>query len=292
MTTNAGIAKWQTSLLWTALLVYMQGRICQLYPETISVRLIVFMQVVPPAVLALVHGTILYGVKDMSTFAALCLGVGAACEILSLHTGFPFGHYYFTSLMGPGLFHVPILLVLAYLGIGYCSWVLSLLILEYRNRPLTGSGVILVPLLASLILLAWDLSMEAVWSTIDRAWIWRDGGSFYGVPMSNFFGWYFTAFLFYQAFALYRRNTAMKPPPSSRSYWRAAILCYGICAGGNLLIFKQGLFPPAVIDASGKQWSTMDILIVCTLISVLAMGPMALLAWHRLKMQEVDWSGE
>jgi putative membrane protein len=292
MTKNAGIAKWQTFLLWTALLVYVQGRICQLYPETISVQLIVFMQVVPPAVLALVHGTILYGVKGMSTFAAFCLGVGAACEILSLHTGFPFGHYYFTSLMGPSLFHVPILLVLAYLGIGYCSWVLSLLILEYRNKPLTGYGVISVPLLASLIMLAWDLSMEAIWSTIDRAWIWRDGGSFYGVPMSNFLGWYFTAFLFYQAFALYCRNSPMKPPPSSRSYWRAAILCYGICAGGNLLIFKQGLFPPAVIDASGKQWSTMDILIACTLISVLAMGPMALLAWHRLKMQEVELPGK
>jgi hypothetical protein len=36
----------------------------------------------------------------------------------------------------------------------------------------------------------------------------------------------------------------------------------------------------------------MDILIACTLISVLAMGPMALLAWHRLKMQEVELPGK
>jgi uncharacterized membrane protein len=291
VTTNAGLAKWQASLMWMALLIYAQGRVCQQYPGTIPIEWIVAMQVVPPAALALVHGSILYGVRGMSVFVGFCLGIGAASESLSLHTGFPFGHYYFTSLMGPALFHVPILLILAYLGIGYCSWVLSLLILGYRNKPFTGFGVFSVPMLAGFIMLAWDCSMEAIWSTIDRAWIWRDGGSFYGVPASNFLGWYLTAFLFYQAFALYCRDAPLNPPRRSRGYWRAAILCYGICAFGNLLIFKKGLFPRAVIDASGRQWLTMDILIACALISALAMGPVALLAWHRLKIQECETLG-
>ncbi len=137
-------------------------------------------------------------------------------------------------------------------------------------------------------MLAWDLSMEAIWSTLDRAWIWRDGGSFYGVPVSNFLGWFFTAYLFYQAFALYCRANPVPQPPSPRSYWRLPILCYGVCAYGNLLIFRTGLFPTAVTDATGRTWLTMDILVVCTLVSVLAMGPMALLALHRLKVQEAD----
>jgi putative membrane protein len=292
MTTTPGIAKWQSIVLWVALLLYAQGRICQLYPDRISIQLIVMMQVVPPAVLALVHGSILYGFRGMSIFTAFCLGIGAACESLSLRTGFPFGHYYFTSLMGPKVIQLPILLVLAYLGIGYCSWILSLLILGLRNRPLTGSGLISVPLLASLIMLSWDFSMEAIWSTIDRAWIWRDGGSFYGVPASNFFGWYFTAYLFYQAFALYCRDTPGKAPSSAQGFWRSVILCYGVCAFGNLLIFRDGLFPSAVTDASGRQWLTIDILVACSLISVLAMGPMVFLAWHRLKIQEVESYGE
>jgi putative membrane protein len=221
----------------------------------------------------------------MLAFTGFCVGAGAICESLSLCTGFPFGHYYFTSLMGPKVFHVPIMLILAYLGMGYCSWVVGLLILGYRNKLLTAARVVALPLLASLIMLAWDLSMEAIWSTIDRAWIWLDGGMFFGVPVSNFLGWYFTAYLFYQAFALYCRFTPIQPAPDSRSYWRAAILCYGVCAFGNLLIFRSGLFPTAVIDATGRQWLTMNILITCTLISVLAMGPVAVLAWHRLKVQ-------
>jgi uncharacterized membrane protein len=288
MTTNPGIAKWQTILLWTTLLLYAQSRICQQYPDKISIQWIVFMQVVPLAVFALIHGSILYGARGMAAFTAFCLGIGAVCESLSLRTGFPFGHYAFTSLMGPKIVQVPILLVLAYLGIGYCSWVLSLLILGYRNKPVTGVRVIALPLLASLLMLAWDLSMEAIWSTVDRAWIWRDGGSFYGVPLSNFLGWFFTAFLFYQAFALYCRANPIQPTPSSRSYWRVPILCYGVCAYGNLLIFRTGLFPHAVTDATGRTWLTMDILVVCTLVSVFAMGPMALLALHRLKAQEAN----
>ena len=292
MAASAGIAKWQTVVLWTALLIYAQSRICQLYPERISIQLIVLMQVLPPAVFVLIHGSVLYGVRGIAAFTAFCLGIGAISESLSLRTGFPFGHYYFTNLMGPKVLQVPILLVLAYLGIGYCSWVLSLLILGYRNKPLTGAGVIALPLLAGFMMLAWDLSMEAVWSTLDRAWIWRDGGSFYGVPASNFLGWYLTAFLFYQAFALYCRGTPARPSLTSRSYWRAAIICYGVCGFGNLLIFKAGLFPTAVTDASGRRWITMDILVACTLISLFAMGTMVLLAWHRLRIQEVESFGE
>ena len=105
MTADAGIARWQTFLLWAALLLYAQGRICQLYPESISIQLIVLMQVVPPAVLALVHGSILYGVRGMSVFAAFCLGVGAACERVSAFA--PVSRSGITTsqaLWGPGSF--------------------------------------------------------------------------------------------------------------------------------------------------------------------------------------------
>jgi putative membrane protein len=224
----------------------------------------------------------------MAAFTAFCLGAGALCESLSLRTGFPFGHYIFTDLMGPKVLQLPILLVLAYLGIGYCSWVLVVLILGYRNRPVSGTGVVSLPLLASLIMVSWDVSMEPIWSTIDRAWIWRDGGRFYGVPISNFLGWYFTAFLFYQAFALYRRANPIEMRVLSRGYWRSAIVCYAVCALGNLFIFRPGLFPHAVIDATGRQWMTKDILMVCVLVSLFGMTPMTLLAWHRLRVQEAD----
>jgi putative membrane protein len=286
MTANAVIGKGQMVILWTMLSLYATGRVMQMYPERFPILAIVLLQVAPPAIFAWVHGSILYRFRGMAAFTVFCLGAGAACESLSLRTGFPFGHYFFTNFMGPMVLRLPILLVLAYLGIGYCSWVLSLLILGYRNKPLTRASGIAVPLLASFIMVLWDLSMEAIWSTLDRAWIWRDGGWFFGVPLSNFLGWYFTAFLFYLSFALYCRAYPVRSIPSSPIYWRAAIFCYGICASGNLLVFRAGLFPRSITDASGRQWLTMDILIACVVVSVFTMIPVTVLSWHRLKAQE------
>jgi len=285
MAERAGIAKWQTAVLWAALLLYALGRLLQPYPERFPVLLIVLLQVVSPAVFALVHGSIFYRLRGMIVFTVCCFAVATICESLSLRTGFPFCHYYFTGLMGPKAFDLPILLILAYLGIGYCSWILSLLILGYRDKPLTAQRILTLPLLAAFVMVLWDLSMDPIWATLDRAWIWRDGGPLFGVPVSNFLGWYLTAFLFYLAFVLYCRAYPCGPVPSSRSYWRSAILCYGVCALGNLFTFRASLFPPTAIDPSGRQWSTMDILIACTLVSVCAMLPIALLAWFRLNAQ-------
>jgi uncharacterized membrane protein len=68
-------------------------------------------------------------------------------ESLSLRAGFPFGHYRFTNLMGPKLFDLPILLALAYVGMGYLSWILALVILECQfnmlvlNQLQTGRSI-------------------------------------------------------------------------------------------------------------------------------------------------------
>jgi hypothetical protein len=90
MRASPEIQKWQTAVLWAALFLYAQSRICQLYPERISIQLIVFMHVVPPAIFALVHGSILYGVKGMSAFTAFCLG-GLSAKVSAFARAFRSG---------------------------------------------------------------------------------------------------------------------------------------------------------------------------------------------------------
>jgi uncharacterized membrane protein len=262
------------------LLFYVTARISQIYTGRLPMLLIVVLHVLPPALFALAHGAALYRAKGIAVFAFLCLGIGTLAESLSLRTGFPFGHYYFTDVMGPQIFQLPVLLALAYLGIGYAAWILALLILGYADKPLSGMRVVALPLLASLIMAAWDLSMEPIWSTVDHAWIWQDGGAYFGAPLSNFFGWYLTGFLYYQAFALYCKAgpTPAAPP---RSFWRPAILFYAVCALGNLVLLKLPMAAPVLTDAVGKRWATADILGTCVAVSLLIMTPFALLAWLR-----------
>jgi RHS repeat-associated protein len=235
-----------------------------------------------------VHGSVIYRLKGIAIFAGFCLGFGTLAESVSLRTGFPFGHYYFTDVMGPKAFQLPVLLALASLGIGYVAWILALLILGHADKPINGTRVVLLPLLASLIMVAWDLSMDPAWSMLDRAWIWQEGGRYFGVPVSNFFGW--LAYFYYQAFALYCRanpiysgeNPMVAAPPRQR-FWLPAILFYAVCGLGNVLILKQPVPSRVVTDGAGKQWLTADILGNCVLVSLLVMAPLALLAWLRVR---------
>ncbi|HEV3197034.1 MAG TPA: carotenoid biosynthesis protein [Bryobacteraceae bacterium] len=241
---------------------------------------IVAMHVFPPAVFALIHGRRFYGTRGILTFFGICLIVGNLFENLGILTGFPFGRYYFTAVMGPKLLHVPVLLGLAYVGMGYLSWTLGRLILRNTGSPLTGSHVVTLPLLAAFIMVAWDLSMDPVWSTIEHGWIWLNGGAYFGVPLVNFFGWYLTVYVIYQSFALYLRDRATTPGLPS-SYWPLAVLFYGISAAGNILLLIPVAGPTLVTDATGAQWKVSDITGVCASVSIFTMGAFAMIAAWR-----------
>jgi uncharacterized membrane protein len=270
----------QRQFLSLALLfLFLVARILQLFAGRAPNLLIVAFHVIPPALFALVHGARIYGSRAILTFATLCLGVGTLFESVSLRTGFPFGYYRFTDLMGPKVFELPILLALAYVGMGYLSWVLAVVILDRKNEPLCGRNVVLLPLTASFVMTAWDFSMDAAWADIDHAWVWRDGGSYYGVPISNFFGWFLTVYIFYQLFALYLRNCVTIRSPTS--HWRLAILFYAAAAAGNLLVVAPLSLGGVFVDATGKRWAISDILWASRFVSILVMMPLSLIAWVR-----------
>ena len=201
-----------TSLvLWALLVLYAAARVLQIFPGKVPIGVVVALHVLPPIVFALIHGAMFYQWRGILIFFAICLVVGNIFENVGVRTGFPFGHYYFTDLMGPKLFVVPIQLGLAYLGMAYLSWTLARLILGGMRNPLEGSRVVTLPLVAAFIMVAWDFSQDPVWSTILHLWIWQQGGAYFGVPVSNFLGWYLTVYVFYQLFALYLRGRSTNP---------------------------------------------------------------------------------
>src|ERR1700730_7903918 len=94
---------------------------------------------VPAAVLlalcfGLIHGAIRYGIGGIALFLALCLGISNVMENIGVLTGFPFGHYHYTDVLGPKLFLVPLLIGPAYFGTGYLSWVLANVLLCTDRR--------------------------------------------------------------------------------------------------------------------------------------------------------------
>src|SRR5262249_48299661 len=153
-------------------------------------------------------------------------------EALGVHTGFPFGHYYFTDGMGPKLFDVPILMGPAYVGMGYISFTVARIITASRDQhdEVRGWRVFTLPLAASFVMVAWDIAIEPVLSTFAHYWVWSRGGAYFGVPLSNFVGWYGTNYLIFQFFALYvgTRNAAKHSVHGLPD--RLAVIFYALCA--------------------------------------------------------------
>ena len=279
-------AQWSgTALtLWALLGVYAIARVLTLFPHKLPFLLVLTLHILPPGIFALIHGGKEYRVRGIAVFIALCLGIGNLAENVGVRTGFPFGHYYFTDAMGPKLLVVPILIGPAYVGMGYISWVLARIMAGDVRRPLAGLRLFTIPVLAALVMVAWDFSNDPIWSTVERCWIWKDGGAWFGVPWSNFLGWYLTVFLIYQSFALYLRERPANASFLPRRHWRMAILFYAVCAAGNLLlVIPRWAGSAAVSDPSGATWKVSQIVNGCALATVFTMAIFIALGWIRLR---------
>lgn len=150
-------------------------------------------------------------------------------------------------------------------------------------RSGSAAGTFVVPCVAAVVMTAWDLAMDPVWMNIDHAWVWRDGGGYFGVPFSNYCGWILTTWTFYQIFAVW---LSRQPRRVRMAGWnRLAVLLYGLVAAGNLLLAVPSAVPGSrsstVVDAAGRRWFVSDIVSSCLLISVLVMGAFAVIAWIR-----------
>jgi uncharacterized membrane protein len=269
-------------LLWALTALYAAARLLHLVQDRIPLLVVFALPILAPLAFALVHGRLFYGSRGVLVFVGLCVVFGNAIENVGILTGLPFGRYYFTDVMGPKLLNVPILLGLAYVGMGYLSWTLGRVILGDARKPLRGFRVVVVPLVAGLIMVAWDLSLDPIWSTVVHGWIWTNGGAYFGVPVINFPGWYFTVYVIYQSFALYLRDRPVEAGAVPSEYWRIPVILYGLAAVGNLLLAVPLSGMMWVTDPAGKPWNVSHIFIACAGVSIVVMGGFAVLAWSRL----------
>src|SRR2546428_10924338 len=210
---------------------------------------------------ALIHGAVRYGWSGIAELVVICLLVSNFLENTSILTGFPFVHYHYTDALGPKLFLVPLLIGPAYFANGYFAWVIgNVLIGEVRRR----SSVFMtfaVPFIAAFVMVMWDLTFDPRASTIEHQWIWEHGGGYFGVPLTNYLGWFFTVDLFLQLFALFVRfrpgNETAETFP--RSHYAQALLTYAVMGLTPVLTFVIGGSNAQATDAAGVVWQTRSI---------------------------------
>ncbi|MCB1496199.1 MAG: carotenoid biosynthesis protein [Bauldia sp.] len=242
-------------------------------------KLLVFAATVLVTVFAFSHGVLRYGPGAMAFFVVIVLVIGWGYETVSILTGFPFGHYHYTDLLGPKVGLVPVIIMPSYFSVGYLAWTIASVLLGKRDDGVSGAELWLLPILSAFVMVMWDLGMDPLSATIAGEWIWEQGGPYFGIPLTNYAGWFLCVFTFYFAFALYlraRRGSAAVTVITTRAYWVLPILAYAsitIEYWGNLLSGQRTV----ITDKAGHVWHTGDIYSSVVLISTFTMLFVALL---------------
>ncbi len=262
--------KLTTTILWVLAAAYAVALVANI---TFGLGIPIAVVLLISVAFALIHGAVRYGWTGILAFVVMCLVVSNILENTSILTGFPFGHYHYTDALGPKLFLVPLLIGPAYFANGYFAWVIGNLLVGELRRGSSAVLTVAVPFIASFVMVMWDLTFDPRASTIQHQWIWEQGGGYFGVPLTNYLGWFFTVYLFLQLFALFVRFrpgsvTVTKFP---RSHFAQALLMYAVMGLTPVLTFAVGGSNTSAADAAGVVWQTRSIAESMATVSIFTM---------------------
>jgi uncharacterized membrane protein len=234
--------------------------------------------VVLGALTALAYLAATIGRRTAVALAATACALALSAELAGTSTGLPFGDYAYSGLLGYrilGLVPFPIPLSWFYMLTGSLVIIARLRRVAISRRTpwswALGAGALMV---------AWDLSMDPAmvktghWLWGNGAWF-RDAGlpgwlqsfftgdAFYGMPLSNWFGWFLTATL------IARVMLALVPPAVVRDRVASSTLPVA-------LYLANGIMPVALCLRDGLWWAAASGFVAMLVPSVLAWrGPAA-----------------
>lgn len=146
--------------------------------------------VIVGALAALFHAAGKFGWPRAATLMLVGVAISLAAELTGTSTGLPFGPYSYTPLLGYRVLgRVPFPIPLSWFFMLYCSLAMCGRLLRADASSATRWRWAAV---AGLILTAWDVAMDPAMTVATNHWIWHTRGFFYGMPLSNWFGWWLT----------------------------------------------------------------------------------------------------
>jgi uncharacterized membrane protein len=221
-------------------------------------------------ILVMLYAVERYGKKNAFIFFIITSAVSLFFENLSVITGFPFGFYHYSPTLG--VLPVPLIIIFEYFAMGYLSWTIAHILTGQYSKKLEGKQIFLVPFVASFIMVMWDLTVDPISATLQGLWVWTYPGPFFGIPISNYFGWFLVVYIFFQILGFYlSKYDSIKHEKvveiTNKPFWSEAPVIYGIMALGTILsIFYQ--FNDITISMALITVFTMVFVAILALINV------------------------
>lgn len=205
---------------------------------------------------ALTHAAWKLGGSRALAMFATASAIALASELLGTSTGYPFGGYSYTALLGYRVMDlVPFPIPLSWTLILYCALAMCGRLLPARDD---GRTRLVWALVAGLVLTAWDVPMDpAMVKTFH--WVWHEPGGFYGMPYTNWIGWLVTG----TAIAWIMLRFA--PPNAIARSVSPALFPLALYAA-------NGVMPIAICFRRDMEWAGV--------LGIVAMGIPLVLAWR------------
>ncbi len=211
----------------------------------------------------------LHGPAAAARLLWLALGLGWSIEQLGVLTGWPFGPFHYTGVLGPRLGQVPLVIPMLWFSLCMSANVLAQMVL--RRRPLAlrhdaqGGSI----LLAAALVTAFDLGAKTFFVQQLQAWTETEGHGqgWFGLGLQGFAGWFISATLILAAHARWSPAPQGEPRVAEApAAWPAALplalyfaaLAFFVWVGQPsearvAVLFAMGL-PLLVAVAVWPQW--------------------------------------
>ncbi len=218
--------------------------------------------VVLGALAGVLHAAGRLGARRAGLIFVLGFAISLAAELSGTHTGYPFGPYGYSGLLGYKILGlVPFNIPTSWFFMLYCSLAMCGRLLGARGpgqqAAAAGWEKWKWAAVAGLVLTAWDVSMDPAMVRTSH-WIWHLAAPgrqtllqrwfvsdlFYGMPLSNWLGWLLTGTL------VARVMLAVVPP----SLWTRRVSTTNFPL---VLYAVNGLLPIAICARYGMTWAAV-----------------------------------
>ena len=194
---------------------------------------------------SLTHALYALGWRHALVFFVISGVISWTFEQVGVATGAIYGPYHYTEVLGVKLGHVPLLIPLAWFMMIYPSYVIANLIVG--DQPIGSRGslkrIVWLSFLSAAVMTAWDLVVDPLLSGPNmQAWIWEQGGPYFGIPLQNYIGWMLTTFTVYLIYRLFERRINPRPiGPLTTAVTAMPLIAYGAVMISNSLAGPEAL---------------------------------------------------
>jgi uncharacterized membrane protein len=162
----------------------------------------------------------------------------ALVERVGTRTGIPFGRYTYTGALRPQIAGVPAVVPLAWFAMGLPAREVAHAALGDRSTPVSRT------LVGSAALTAWDLFLDPQ-MVGEGFWEWARHGSYRGIPLGNFAGWFVTGLGVMATLEMFL------PIDTGRGADPALVGSYGFVAAMETIGFARYFRDPVVATVGG-----------------------------------------